>query len=301
MQKDSNYSGLGSRDLPAANDPLANAQGYTVSNNNLPTLPALPGKEEAKQQKESAKQQALRDQELLEINRQRQELERLRKLTEPRQANPGLGCRAIGCGLSLILLLLIAGLLYIFIARPIGIVNPLKTWLNGDLQPKAIKVESATVLLGSLEKQVQKFSTGNNTLLISEDQLNLLVNKSITTGAPVYFDAEQDQLKVYTNVDQQAQVPLFIVAEFGVGGENQNELTLNRIGTERIATPPVLSEAILDAILSAGKAVTGREADNILQLIIIFPENVEITGVQIKKDELALTLRVSTGLEGIFN
>ncbi len=232
-----------------------------------------------------------RDRRRRERRRQRERAEDLR--------GPGCGCRLIGIVMSLVLLGLLIGLAYILINRPPSIVDPVKDWLNQDLEAVTFTPEEAETAIFNLNSQVSRFNTGENILRINEKELNVLLNQG-STNADLNARIVESELKLYANSDPTSDKPLWLVAKFGIDPANPEDLKLTGVGTERISTPQFLNDALLDVILSTSNFVTQADADSILDFAVDLPSNVRVKKVQLEDKELLLTLDVSTGLEDFF-
>lgn len=231
-------------------------------------------------------------------DRRRRERRRERERAEDLRG-PGCGCRLIGLAMSLTLIALLVGLAYVLINRPPNIVDPVKDWLNQDLEAITFTEEEAETALFDLNSQVSRFSTGENILNISELELNVLLNQDIN-GTSLFADISEGELKLYANSDPAAEKPLWLVAKFSSDPETGEDLVLTGVGTERVSTPKFLNDAILEVILSTSNFVTQSDADSILDFAVDLPSNVKVKAVELKEEELQLTLDVSTGLEDFF-
>lgn len=302
-------------------DPLADPQGNTVGQGrvsvlrNRDDLPALPGQrkqplsagsnnanrlrlksvKQGYEQEPEAPPPPPRQPDYQEFERRRQ---RRRRDAEDLRG-PGCGCRVIGFVLSLILVGIIVGIIYLLINRPPQIVNPIKDWLNQDLAAITYSDSDQETALFNLNSQISQFGTGQNVLVLSQLDLNVLLNRD-AERASLNAALTDNQLKLYVDSDPEGEKPLWLVAKFEVDPENPEDLRLAGVGTERVTTPQFFNDAILDIILSTSNFVTDTEANSILDFAINLPSNVKIQSVDIKDQQVLITLEVTTGLENLF-
>jgi hypothetical protein len=212
----------------------------------------------------------------------------------------GCNCRAIGCTLSLAIILLLAGAIYVLIARPPEVLNPLKVWLNDSLIPEANPVVSREAVMAELNQQVAQFQIGENNLTLREGQFKTLLAGAFSDILPEssVVSLEPDLVKIFWDTTGGDTIPLWLLMEFRV--DNSQKLYLDKIGTQRVPIPTVLNGAFTAAFLSVWRIGKQEAASDLMNLVLPLPENITIKEITVFRDQMLLNLDVRTGLENVF-
>lgn len=226
-----------------------------------------------------------------------------RRVGAPRRrrgCSPLSSCRNLGCLLSLLILGFLVFVAYLVIVRPPHLWEPVKTWLNGDLEPVQTQQLGSSQVFGQLNDQVGDFDIGDNDLQVTEPQFKVLFDSALKSAFPgeVYTDVQKDLLRIYWNIDASSSVPLWSVIEFGVNAQGQLELT--KIGAHRLPFPAFLNQAVSNFALSAMRIGRQQQTSDLLGALIPLPENVTLKKVQLLDDKMLITLTVKNGLDGLF-
>jgi hypothetical protein len=209
-------------------------------------------------------------------------------------------CRGCGClmmGLAIIAIMTVG---YVLIARPPGVWEPLKQWLNADLQAPTTEEPSLEAVYSKLQDQVKTFQIGENKLHITAAELQVLISTQLGNLFPgkVFVNVSTAHARLFWNVDTKESIPLWAVAEFRP--DQQQKLVLTKLGTPRIGIPSFLNQPATNLLLSGLEFGRQREFKDLVHVILDLPENVEVKGVVLKDNELEIILNVSTGLDNIF-
>src|SRR5690606_17605730 len=152
----------------------------------------------------------------------------------------------------------------------------------------------------NVSEQLEGFSIGSNELRISESQLKVLLDDRLPdlTSGELYVDVAAEQIKFYWDVTPGDEQPLWAVVNMKV--DDQGQLYMAEVGTERVKIPQFLTNLLSGAVLSLGN-VTGNSLDGtgLIKQVLPFADNVVVESVELNRDELVILLDIRTGLEDI--
>lgn len=208
--------------------------------------------------------------------------------------------RCLGCtGCFLLLALFVFGI-YVLIARPPVVWDPVKEWFNAGLQTVPYDQIAPAAVYVDMQDQLAKFTVGENRWVITQDQLrSMIVDRIKGVQMPdLNVDMMEGKVKLFWNGDPNSDVPLWYVVEIGINDKGQPYFT--KLGTERIGTPGFLNELLTGMFLSAVRIGSNQQPDQLVNVLVPLPNNVTVKGVQFEEDEMVIVINVSTGLENLF-
>ncbi|MCA9379333.1 hypothetical protein KC640_02805 [Candidatus Dojkabacteria bacterium] len=210
-------------------------------------------------------------------------------------------CRCLGMGCAIVLVLAVLFFAWVLASRPPAIVNPAKDWLNVDLIADSSEPLNIEEVNTDLSTQVAGFVVGENTLHISEEQLRALLDSKIQSDAvtDIYAHIEEGKIKIFWDIDVEPEHPLWVVVELTPSGDGTSA-SVTKIGTERIAVPSFLNSIAEGMVLSLLNVTGSSTGNGLIGLLLPFPDNVQVTGMEVVRGELNIKLKVSTGLESLF-
>lgn len=212
-----------------------------------------------------------------------------------------LNCRCLFTGCFLFVVVTAVALVLLITQKPAFIYNPLKDFLNAGLEQNEVPVLGINQVYTDLNKQVEAFEVGENTLVISEAQLRALVQDKLRDSNlhQLNLDLRDGTIKIYTNIEQPqyADKPLWLVVEIS---EIENQPQVTKIGSERIPLPAFLNEAVQKLLFSVLDLAGQDMKLGFVGIVLPLPDNIEFKDLRIKDDKLELDIDVSTGLEGVF-
>jgi hypothetical protein len=213
----------------------------------------------------------------------------------------GCGCRTISCSGCLLFLVLLAALVYVLIARPPFIMNPVKTWLNDGLQAAPGDGTTSLAAYASLAGQASNFRVGDNDLVIMQNEMQAILQDKAGDRGAVQLQILPSKVKVFIDGDPQSEVPLWWIAE--IGTEDGQQLKISKLGTERVGLPAVMNEFITRVIFSIAGLVTGNNtgSENLLGTVIPLPENVQLKAIKLEEGKMTVTLTLASGFEDLFS
>jgi len=217
------------------------------------------------------------------------------------QKRAGCSCRTITCSGCLLFLILLIVLIYILIARPPAIMNPVKIWLNDSLQAAPGDGTTAAAAYADLAGQASNFRVGDNDLVIMQNEIQAILQDKAGDKAAVNLLVLPAKVKVFIDGDPQSDIPLWWVAE--ISTEDGEHLQISKLGTERIALPAFMNEFLTRVIFSVAGLVTGNNggSENLLSTVIPLPENVKLRAIKLENGKMTVTLNLASGFENLFS
>lgn len=211
-----------------------------------------------------------------------------------------LSCRCLFFGCFLFFVLIIIAIVLIFTQRPPFIYNPLVDWLNADLQAQSQSEQTLDQVGAQLKAQLTRMQVGENTLTITEPQLQAVLRDKLAENQLKDLNVELKDgiLKMYWNISAEQQKKLWGVVELGVDASGKP--VVYKLGTERVPLPPFMhnfAQSLLGSVLN----LSGQEDKaGLFGIFLQLPANVNLKSVQIFDDRVEMVLNIDTGLDNIF-
>lgn len=207
---------------------------------------------------------------------------------QPRKSR-GLGCgRLLSCrtiSFVVIVTLLFSCVLLVFTItnRPPILWEPLKVGLNRGitLEPKQYEQQPVEVI-SRLENQI----TSGQALTITESDLDVLINDRL--GREVVSDITPDGLILYINLEQDPNLdPLW--GRVDVAVDEQGQIVISRVGTELIAAPQFIEDALSGL---TQQLVGANESQSLVDGVLSVVQNVRVKNVTFTDTEMQLDLEM---------
>ncbi len=212
----------------------------------------------------------------------------------------GCSCRTISCTGCLIIVALIVAIIYIVIARPPAIVNPIKVWLNDGLQATINEGTTPEAALAAWTAQGTNFKVGDNDLVVKQDELRALIQSKVGNVNAINVQILSGKIKLYVNGDTNTDVPLWLVGE--IASEDGQHLHLTKLGTERIGLPTFMNDFLTRVIFSVLNLAGNKQAssDDLISAVLPLPSTIQLKSLKMEPGVLTITLHLDSGLENIF-
>lgn len=204
-------------------------------------------------------------------------------------------CRCLGCSGCLLIILLIAGFIFLIANKPTGIWGTFVNFMNAEIVEPQYEVVPEEQAIISINDQVT--NVGENEVVITEQLLGSIVKGRFPQFKDMKVDIEQDIVKLVWKMDETVpETPLYGVIDITQNQQNKN-LEITKVGTGRVGTPQFLNDAITGTITSfLNKLVPGQESNQILYNILSPEGGVTLSDVKIEKDQIKLKIAVSAKL-----
>jgi hypothetical protein len=206
---------------------------------------------------------------------------------EPKRS--GIGCKAIGCILMLLLVACICGSIFVILSKPPFIWNPVVDYLNADLFiPDHYNVNFFDAK-NILSQQITL--VGENNVALTEAQFTALAQDKLPVIAKPFFDIESDYLRILWVLDDSIpEHPLFGVIE--IKQDAENNLYINKIGTGKVGLPDILNNGINSAITKFG----GNNPIELINKLISSDENIKVEDIVLQKDQILIKVNVKVNI-----
>lgn len=198
--------------------------------------------------------------------------------------------RVIGCWLPIILIILAIA---VILTRPTLIWGNITTFLNSGLQVPTNHELSEDTAKAEINSQLE--SVGNNEVIINESQLLGLTKEKLNQLKELKVDIEREEVTFIWILDKtNEQKPLYGIIQLRV--DNENNLSVSKVGTNRVSIPEFLNKAITESLLTVSNIQGTENQNNLLYTILPFDKNIEINSVILEKDQLKLNVNLKAGL-----
>lgn len=207
---------------------------------------------------------------------------------------PGCGCRSIGCGGCLLIVLLIVGFSYLIISKPDSLWKRFVSFLNNDIQVQEFNNLSYEDATAQLNNQID--TIGDNQIVITEDQLTAIGRKNIPQLNHLTIDTKPNKIRVLWQLDKTTEnEPLWGIIE--ISKTETNDLEISKIGTNRVGLPSFVNRAITDLALNVlDFGSEDRDADQIFNQLVDFNEDYQIKSIDIKDNQVVVNLEIKASL-----
>lgn len=214
---------------------------------------------------------------------------------------PSLGCRSMVRTVFWLILVFIIFAFYLFIFRPEWAMNPIKSWLNDGLGEEGRQeiIYDKQEIYDQINSSLKGFQLGDNDLLLTKQQLHLLIKGAFPKliPDPFYLNLDDDKLEIYWDVEADTSKPLWLTATLSSGGGEN--LQLSRVGFRRLSSPDFLKDIFLQFALS-GIQLNSEDEKGLIRKILPLPANVQVKAIIINSEGVTLKLDLSSGLDNIF-
>lgn len=206
----------------------------------------------------------------------------------------GCGCRSLGCGLFLIILLIVAGFVYIFAEKPAFIWSTVVSYLNAEERAPEYEEENLESLQQNINSQVN--TIGNVQIILTENQVTTLVRNKVTQLKDVTVKLEDETVKFYWHLDDSLpSKPLLGIIKLSYNQEGK--LILSEVGTGKVKLPNALNGLVTHTVYSALN-LTG-DANNLSETFIkgIFQsENLSIKSINFEEGTVKIEANITVNL-----
>ena len=197
--------------------------------------------------------------------------------------------KVIGCWLPTIFV--IFAVIFI-ISKPPMLWNSFVEFVNNDLKVPSYNEITEAEALEQINTQLT--TVGENIIPINESQLAAILKPRLQQLKDIKVDIEEGVIRLLWTLDESIEgKPIYGVIELV---EDGNTLVIDSIGTGRFILPDALKQAISSSLLSISQIGNGANAENIMDTVLPFDENLEIRSMEIKQDLLELVVYLNANL-----
>jgi len=183
--------------------------------------------------------------------------------------------------------ILIVGAILTLIFKPPRLWNPIKSYLNDDVQAQQTDV--------NLEDIYTKINDSQNIEIISldSDEVSLLLEKSYSQFDTIKVILEQDSLQLFFNIDKSQEYPLWIKTE--IAEMDNHGLRLQSIGFVKYNIPESFVSKITSNEYMIGilDILNKESVEDMVEQVIddeLLSEDITITSATISQGKLILVV-----------
>lgn len=198
---------------------------------------------------------------------EQKDIEEMDKEMKSISRSKGIGCKAMGCIVSIIIAITIFLIIYF---QPPFVIEPLKSFMNseyGNLIPQSSSMKMEDINIASGE------------IVLSEPEILGVLN---TNGIKISrVELQQDNILFFFNLAESGN-PLWIIVTIKNNGE---QYVIERIGFGRVALPSVIKEKLIDSVFNA---VGSTANNNIINTFL--PPYLKANSVKFEEDKMTITI-----------
>lgn len=204
---------------------------------------------------------------------------------------PGCSCQTISCSVIFLIFFGIIGSVFIVLQKPVSIWDPIVNVLNGNIELPDVNLDEYTVetIEASIDEQIDQFEGSEITL--SESEFTVLARDGLPGINDLFVDIEEDSMKFIWIMDERVEDnPLYGVAE--LRAENDNELYIEKLGTEVVASPEFLNRAIANGALGILRIDNKERSDSLIREVLKVEDSFKIDKIELRDDQITLTVTI---------
>lgn len=188
----------------------------------------------------------------------------------------------IYAGCFLIIASIIA-LVVIIIFRPPIVWDPIKGFINSDLEPTAASEQSADQIIKKVESDA-----ANGKVTISESELAVLVKDKVGFDSEVRANIDTGGLDIYINNEKEGN-PLWVVVSMK---QTEDKIEVDKIGFERISAPQSITSRISSGITEVLDFLKRDDMVSLVSEVLKTSEvSSNITDVKLMDGEIVITFQ----------
>lgn len=206
----------------------------------------------------------------------------------------GCGCRTLSCSFFLILISIIVITIYVMINKPPFVWSEVVNYLNNGIQAPEYTQQDLNTIQDSINSQIA--SIGEVSLTLTQDQITTLLRSNVEQLSSVTTRVTNEQLRIYWVLDQTLPAkPLYGVID--IAETSDGSLTIQRIGTGRIAFPDFVNQYISNFVFTLfdNQTTQGLSAESIISSLFN-SQNIDIKSIQLEDGFVKITADIKLDL-----
>lgn len=204
-----------------------------------------------------------------------------------------IGCRRLISIIFYTFLALLVLTIYTVIVKPPVLWSPMVNFLNNKAEfSKEPNNQTFQDAQNNINNQIT--TVGTQDIYVSEEDLEVLLKSSLNREE-VFVEIQNEKMLFYWVMDSTIpENPLYGVAE--ITAQNLDNLTINRVGTNRIYIPSQFSGIATNLAKSALEFGTNVVSSNTIYDLLKFNNSFKVDNIRFEENTMILTIDVNVRL-----